>query len=156
MNYVNAEIVTYNPDQVDDEIAKIRLAIGDTTQGNGVRPDSRNFSNGELAVFLELAGSWFGAVPLVVQTLSTEFANAGRRALLASDAETVKTAEQYAKIAAELRQQAVEWQKQSKALADAAAQAAQAEAASAAADAIAYAGTDAGVAFFQLPVKGGV
>lgn len=146
--YANMETLTYNPDAVDSSVQKVRLAIGDTDAGSGVRPDGRNFSNVELATFVTACGaSWLRAVPLVLQTLATEYANAGRRALLSVDPEMVKTADQYAKIAAELRLQVIEWKKQ-------AAELDGAEDEGSSADAIAFGDTDGSRALFQLPPVG--
>jgi hypothetical protein len=145
MNYINTELVTYDPDQVGTDLEKLRLAIGDTETGNGVRPDARNFSNGELSAFIATAGDWQSAIALAVQTLATEYANAGRRALLSANPEMVKTADQYAKVAAELRLQAASWENRLAAIA--------AEVVSSD-PAIAYAGNDSSTAFFQLPPNG--
>jgi hypothetical protein len=37
-------------------IAKVRLELGDTTSGVGVRPDGTNFTNEELQIFLDREG----------------------------------------------------------------------------------------------------
>jgi hypothetical protein len=37
MNYVNTELVTYDPEQVGTDLEELRLAIGDTETGIGQR-----------------------------------------------------------------------------------------------------------------------
>lgn len=148
MAYTNTEQLTYNPDEIVEDLHRIRLSIGDTDSGNGVRPDARNFSDTELTAFLMATGSWVLAVTLVLNTLANEYALAGRNCLLSGEPEKGKLADQYAKIAAELRSQAKVWQANT-AIVD---EGKEAEAVKA--GALAYAENDATNAFFQLPPKG--
>ena len=148
MSYSNIEQLTYNPDEIATDVHRVRLAIGDTEAGNGVRPDARNFSDTELSMFVTASGSWVLAVTLVLNTLANEYAMAGRNLLLTGDPEKGKLSDQYAKISAELRAQAKTWQANT-AIVD---EGSEAEAVTA--GALAYGGNDATNAFFQLPPKG--
>lgn len=56
-------------------VAKIRLLIGDTKQNSGPRPDSSNFSDEEIDVFLDMEGNHaMRAAAAALETLSTEWA----------------------------------------------------------------------------------
>lgn len=148
MSYINTEQLTYNPDDIATDIHRVRLAIGDTEAGNGVRPDARNFSDTELRMFITVSGSWVLAVTLVLNTLANEYAMGGRTLLLSGDPEKGKLSDQYAKIAAELRTQAKAWQANT-AIVDEGS-----EAEALAAGGMSYGGNDATSAFFQLPPRG--
>jgi hypothetical protein len=98
---------TYDPADLSTGLAKLRLAIGDTTEGAGVRPDGSNFSDEELQVFLDsLAATetWRNAAPAVMRVLANQYAAAAKRT---SDAEI---SEDLTRTAAELRAQAREYE----------------------------------------------
>lgn len=89
---------------------KIRLAIGDTSSstGAGVKPDGSNFSDEELAVFIDAAiaagQTWRSAVAPVLHVLANQFA-ANARSLQFADYR-----EDFTQTAAALRAQAAAWE----------------------------------------------
>lgn len=61
---------------VDPTTAKIRLLIGDSRRDAGPRPDGSNFSNEEIAVFLEQEGGHaMRAAAAALETLANEWAS---------------------------------------------------------------------------------
>lgn len=98
---------TYSATDLSTDLAKLRLALGDTTSGAGVRPDGGNFSDEELQVFLDGLGSsqtWRNAVPAVLRILANQYAAAAKRT---DDAEISEDLTQTAKA---LRDQAREYE----------------------------------------------
>lgn len=87
------------------DIGQIRLEIGDTEEGQGVKPDGSNFSDEELQVILDREGGVMAAVAGVCEVLATQYARlvdtsvGPRREALGS------IAQQYAARAAQLRKQ---------------------------------------------------
>ena len=73
---------TYSSTSLSTDLAKVRLAIGDTTSGAGPRPDGSNFTDEELNVFITEAlaagGTWRNAVPLVLRVLANQYAAAAK------------------------------------------------------------------------------
>ena len=63
---------TYDP---TTDLGKLRLAIGDTSRSDGVRPNGKPFSDEELNLFLESASDWRYAVPKVLRTLANQYAS---------------------------------------------------------------------------------
>jgi hypothetical protein len=101
---------TYDAESLSTDLARVRLAIGDTTDvrftpSAGVRPDGSNFSDEELAVYISAAGSWQKAVPQVLRALANQWAAHARRKDY--DGHIV---EDMTRVAAELRAQAAEWE----------------------------------------------
>lgn len=63
------------------DLGKLRLAIGDETTGQGVKPSGANFTDEELQVFLAAipsGGTWRNAVAPVLRTLANQYAVAAR------------------------------------------------------------------------------
>lgn len=73
---------TYSATNLSGNLAKVRLAIGDTTSGAGPRPDGSNFTDEELNVFivdaLAAGGTWRNAVPQVLRILANQYAAAAK------------------------------------------------------------------------------
>lgn len=63
---------SYRP---DNDLGRLRLAIGDTIADGGPRPERRNYSDEELGVILAEGATWRAAVPVVLRLLSREWAN---------------------------------------------------------------------------------
>lgn len=55
-------------------LGQVRLALGDTTSGTGVRPDGTNFSDAEIQVFIDLENSVDLAVARACDVLATQWA----------------------------------------------------------------------------------
>jgi len=95
---------TYSATNLSTDLAKVRLAIGDTTSGAGPRPDGSNFSDEELTVFivdvLAAGGTWRNAVAPVLRILANQYAAAAKAT---KDAEI---SEDLTQTAAQLRAQA--------------------------------------------------
>lgn len=64
---------TYSDALIEDR-DKVRLKIGDTVSGAGPRPDKRNFSNEEIAFFLDDEGAVNAAIAAAFETLAGEWA----------------------------------------------------------------------------------
>lgn len=60
---------------VTTDIGQIRLELGDTTPGAGVRPDGSNFSNEELQVWLTREGSVMCAVAAACEALARQWSS---------------------------------------------------------------------------------
>ncbi len=101
---------TYSGTALSTDLAKVRLAIGDTSNstGAGVRPDGSNFTDEELAVFITTAlaagGTWRSAVAPVLRILSNQYASAARSVRFAD------YAEDFTQTAEALRKQAEAWE----------------------------------------------
>lgn len=97
---------TYNSTSLSTDLAKVRLAIGDTSSatGAGIRPDGTNFSDEELDVFITGAASWRAAVAPILRVLANQYASAARSVRFAD------YAEDFTQTAAQLRKQADEWE----------------------------------------------
>lgn len=100
---------TYDPTEMDTDLAKLRLAIGDTADGAGPRPDGSNFSDEELSVFLVEAlaagGTWRTAAVQVLRVLANQYAAAAKST---RDAEI---SEDLTGTAAVLREQAADFER---------------------------------------------
>lgn len=59
---------------LDDEIGKVRLAIGDRTKDSGLRPDRTNFSDAEIQFLIDDEGTWKRAVAAALEILAREWA----------------------------------------------------------------------------------
>lgn len=98
---------TYDATDLSSDLAKLRLAIGDTTEDAGVRPDGGNFSDEELQVFLDGLGvsqTWRNAVPAALRVLANQYSAAAKKT---DDAEISEDLTQTAKA---LREQAREFE----------------------------------------------
>jgi len=94
---------TYSETSLSTDLAKVRLAIGDTVSGAGVKPAGGNFSDEELAIFITGATTWRTAVPGVLRTLANQYAAAAKITQVPDEREDLT------RTAAELRAQAQEW-----------------------------------------------
>ncbi|MGB8644037.1 MAG: hypothetical protein WCF84_02280 [Anaerolineae bacterium] len=56
------------------DLGKLRLLLGDTTSGSGIRPDGSNFLDAELTYFLSVEGLVGAAGALACETLATQYA----------------------------------------------------------------------------------
>ncbi len=65
--------ITYN---TATDLGKCRLAIGDTVDGTGVKPDGTNFTDAEVQIFLDAEGTWGRAAAAACETLATWWARA--------------------------------------------------------------------------------
>lgn len=98
---------TYSGTSLTSNLAKVRLAIGDTTSGAGVKPDGSNFTDEELDVFISAAivsGTWRNAVAPVLRVLANQYAAAARSTQVADISEDLT------RTADALRQQAADWE----------------------------------------------
>lgn len=95
---------TYNAAAPASDLDKLRLYIGDTVEDAGPRVGGRNYSDGELSLFLTAGGSWSAAVGLALEALATEWSTAAR------SIKYQQYAEDFTQQAAELRIQAARWQ----------------------------------------------
>ena len=59
---------------IDTNVGKVRLQIGDDTEDSGVRPDGSNFSDEELQTFLDREGSVMRATAGLCETLALQYA----------------------------------------------------------------------------------
>lgn len=94
---------TYN---LTTDIGKLRLALNDNDMlkaAAGVKPDGSSYGDEELAVFIELAGSWKRAVSLTLRALANAYAKHA----------TVQTSNDYredlSKISAQYSEAASQW-----------------------------------------------
>ena len=98
----------YDSTDLSTDLARVRLAIGDTTQDAGVRPDGTNFSDQELELFIDAAtsagGTWRNAVPSVLRILANQYAAAAK----VSEDQDVR--EDLTRTAASLRDQAKDFE----------------------------------------------
>lgn len=58
---------------INTDLGKLRLAIGDTKPGHGIRPGNCNFSNEELQSIMDGYPTWEDAVSPIFHLLSTEW-----------------------------------------------------------------------------------
>ncbi len=61
---------------VSTDLAKVRLAIGDTVSGTGVKPDGTNFTDAELNAMITAEGTWGRAAAAACETLAATWARA--------------------------------------------------------------------------------
>lgn len=94
---------TYN---LTTDVGKLRLVLNDNDAMNaasGVKPDGSSYSDAELAVFIELAGSWQRAVSVTLRALANAYAKHA----------TVQTSNDYredlSKISAQYSEAASQW-----------------------------------------------
>ena len=59
---------------LNTEVGKVRLEIGDVTTGRGILPDGSNISDEEVQVYLEREGSVMRAVAGACEMLATRYA----------------------------------------------------------------------------------
>lgn len=62
---------TYN---LATPVGLTRFRLGDTVQGNGPRPDRRNFSDEEIQAMLDQTGDIEGAIAVLTSVLAAEWA----------------------------------------------------------------------------------
>lgn len=94
---------TYN---LTTDVGKLRLALNDNDAMNaasGVKPDGSSYSDKELAVFIELAGSWQRAVSVTLRAM----ANAYAKHAIVQEIDGYR--EDLSKISAQLTTAAKEW-----------------------------------------------
>lgn len=85
-------------------VGQLRLALGDTVYGSGVRPDGSNLSDAELTYFLAQEGNDVVlATALACETLATMWAGQADLAVGPRKESLSQVAQQYAKRAETLR-----------------------------------------------------
>jgi hypothetical protein len=101
---------TYDPLDVSTDLAKVRLAIGDTVEEQGPRPglgEHTNFTDEELQVYLDLAGAWRETVILLYDLLSALWSSEAGSVRMGDFSEDAsKKSERYAAAADRMRAQA--------------------------------------------------
>lgn len=97
---------TYDGTVLTTDLAKVRMALGDTSSatGEGIRPDGSNFTDEELAVFIDATDTWRSAVVQALRVLANQYAAAARSIQFAD------FKEDFTRAAAEYRKQAQEWE----------------------------------------------
>ncbi|HSW63421.1 MAG TPA: hypothetical protein VLH56_08935 [Dissulfurispiraceae bacterium] len=102
--------VTYNLANADPQIVLIslvRLEIGDTTLGAGVRPDGSNLSDEEISVWLQREGDdILRSTAAACEALSRQWANMANITLGPRKEELGKISDNYARRAEQLRERA--------------------------------------------------
>lgn len=100
---------TYNLASTDGDtlnIAKVRLELGDTTSGSGVRPDGSNLGDEEIAVWLDReADDVMRATAAACEALSRQWATIADITVGPRREALGKVAERYAERAEQLREQ---------------------------------------------------
>lgn len=102
---------TYSSTNLSTDLAKVRLAIGDTSSssGRGIKPDGSNFSDEELAIYIATATAagqtWRSAVGPVLRVLANQYAAAARATTIGPVSEDLK------ETARALREQARDWER---------------------------------------------
>lgn len=94
---------------ITTDIGKLRMMVSDNAildTGAGAKPDGTFYSDEELQVFIDLAGSWKRAVSLVLRAL----ANAYARQAIVQEIDGYR--EDLSKISAQLQDAATKWDKQ--------------------------------------------
>lgn len=94
---------------IGTDIGKLRMMIGDGAVFDasvGVKPDGTFYTDEELQVFIDLAGSWKRAVSLVLRSLATLYA----RHAIVQEIDGYK--EDPSKISVQLQDAATKWDKQ--------------------------------------------
>ena len=84
-------------------VGQVRLALGDTTSGTGVRPDGSNFSDAEIAYFVAQESSIELAVARACDALATQWATVANLAVGPRREDLGSVAVRYAERAATLR-----------------------------------------------------
>lgn len=85
-------------------LSQFRLLIGDAAEGDGPRPNRRNFQDEELNTFLLLEGDDLNrAVALVFETLAAEWARLAGSYGLGPESETTRQSDTFAARAAAMR-----------------------------------------------------
>lgn len=88
------------------DVGKLRLEIGDTTTGVGVRPDGTNFTDAELGYFLGQEGAVVGrAAARACEVLARSFAGLVDLSVGPRKESLSQAAKAYAERAVELRRQ---------------------------------------------------
>ena len=83
---------------------QVRLALGDTTSGSGVRPDGSNFSDAEIAYFLaQEEQSVDGATARACEVLATQWATQADLTVGPRSESLSQIAERYAERAKSIR-----------------------------------------------------
>lgn len=90
---------------VATNIGKIRLEIGDTTNGSGVKPDGTNLSDEELQVILTRETTVMGAAAAACELLARHWARVANIAVGSRREDLSTIADQWAKQARALREQ---------------------------------------------------
>jgi hypothetical protein len=89
---------------LDTDSGELRLAIGDTVEDTGPRPNGRNFSDAEITYFLG-AGSVSRASVQAFDALAAEWSAYAGNSRLGPTAQASAQAKAYSERATELRQQ---------------------------------------------------
>ncbi len=84
-------------------VGQVRLALGDTISGSGVRPDGGNFTDAEIAYFIAQESSLDLAVGRACDVLATQWANVADLAVGPRKESLGQVAQRYAERAATLR-----------------------------------------------------
>ncbi len=97
---------TYDGTVLTTDLAKVRMALGDTSSatGEGIKPSGENFTDEELAVFIDATETWRSAVVQALRVLANLYAAAARSIQFADFKEDFTAA------ASEYRQQAKAWE----------------------------------------------
>lgn len=91
------------------DIGKLRLVIGDgdlVGECTGAKPDGSSYSDEELAIFIEIAGSWKRGVSLTLRSLAALYAR------YAINQEIDGHSKDMTKIATQLQEASTKWDEQ--------------------------------------------
>lgn len=86
-------------------VGKLRLEIGDTTSGSGVKPDGSNFSDAELEYFLDQEGTVGRATARACEALATAWSTVANLTVGPRKEELGEVAKRFAERAKALRVQ---------------------------------------------------
>jgi hypothetical protein len=92
---------TYLPG-LSNDTSRIRVTIGDTTEGAGIRPGQANFSDEELAGLVTLHGNWQAAAIAAVNAARAQWASKASSINLGDYGETRRQVENLTQLAREL------------------------------------------------------
>lgn len=86
-----------------ESVGQVRLALGDTTSGAGVRPDGSNFGDDEIQLFVDQENSVDLAVARACDVLATQWTTVANLTVGPRREELGAIAERYAERAKSLR-----------------------------------------------------
>lgn len=93
------------------DTGKVRLKLGDTTSGSGVRADGSNLTDEEIGLFLTEEGSVDGAIAAACEMLSRDWARAASYTIGPRSEQLGKVSAEWAARAAEVREKSSgQWQ----------------------------------------------
>lgn len=87
------------------DIGKVRFALGDVTNGTGIKPDGTNFSDSEIDLLLTREGSWGAAAAACCETLAVWYARVVNISVGPRREDLGAIRQVYAELAARLRLQ---------------------------------------------------